>query len=110
MLLPKLSGASKTITPSSITRKADCHMLSETTYTPPPTLFTAYPSFGSTSKKLARTDGNTGTYSFSPSAVCVDCATPLPQRTAVSARAYRKLLISDFSSPDTIGNGRDDPL
>jgi hypothetical protein len=29
--LPKLAGASKTMTPSSVTRNADCHLLSETT-------------------------------------------------------------------------------
>src|SRR5271155_2884663 len=34
-LFPKLAGASNTMTPSSVTRNADCHPLSEMTYTPP---------------------------------------------------------------------------
>src|SRR5258708_16352706 len=62
ILFPKLAGASKTMTPSSVTRKADCHPLSEMTYTPPPTLLTAYPSLGSICQKLAFTEGKTGTY------------------------------------------------
>jgi hypothetical protein len=58
MLFPNDSGASKTTTPSSVTRNADCHMLSDTTYTPPPTSLNAHPSCGSISKKFARTEGD----------------------------------------------------
>src|SRR4051794_38018338 len=64
MFFPKLAGASNTITPSFVTRNADCQPLSEMTYTPPPTLLTAYPSFGSICQKRAFVAGNTGTYFF----------------------------------------------
>src|SRR5262245_57143992 len=93
MLFPKLSGASKTITPASVTRNADCHPLSDMTYTPPPTSFTAYPSLGSISQKLALTEGRMGAYCFRPSGVCVDWARQGPERTAMNARTCRYLLI-----------------
>ena len=53
--------ASKTMTPSSVTRKADCHPLSEMTYMPPPKLFTAYPMAGSIFQNFAFTESKTGT-------------------------------------------------
>src|SRR5260370_36947795 len=95
MLFPKLAGASKTTTPSSVTRKADCHPLSDMTYTPPPTLLTAYPSLGSISQKLAFTEGKTGTY-FSRSSYD-DCTHTLQPRTAQSAKNAMSVFI--LSSP-----------
>src|SRR6266852_711002 len=88
MLFPKLDGASKTMTPSSVTRNADCHPLSEITYTPPPTLLTAYPSFGSICQKFAFTEGKTGTYfcKFSGELTCEDRAETCPAKTVANIK------------------------
>src|SRR5260370_28675318 len=82
MLFPKLAGASKTMTPSPVTRNADCHPLSDMTYTPPPPLLTAYPILESISQKIAFTAGQTGPYFCRLS--YEDCAKPCLQPTAQS--------------------------
>src|SRR5713226_638842 len=99
MLFPKLAGASKTMTPSSVTRKADCHPLSEMTYTPPPTLLTAYPSLGSICQKLAFTEGKTETYfcKFSGESSRGDWAETSPLKTVTSIQRYMTVFI--LSSP-----------
>src|SRR5713101_7828068 len=93
ILFPKLAGASRTMTPSSVTRKADCHPLSEMTYTPPPTFLTAYPSLGSICQKLAFTEGKTGTYFFRSS--CEDCAEARLPRTVQSIKKETSVFMID---------------
>src|SRR6266852_5639072 len=91
ILFPKLAGASKTMTPSSVTRNADCHPLSEITYTPPPKFFTAYPTAGSIFQNFAFTEGKTGTYSFKDS--CDVWAETWPPQAAASSNANINFVI-----------------
>src|SRR5260370_42251790 len=94
MLFPKLAGASKTMTPSSVTRKADCHPLSEMTYTPPPTLLTAYPSLESICQKSALTEGKMGTYVRKSSVE--DGADAWPARAVQSIKKEKSVVMIGF--------------